>query len=864
MTPMIEQYKEIKAKHQDAMLFFRLGDFYEMFYEDALEGSRLLQITLTSRGRSDEKIPMCGIPYHAAQNYIAKLTKFGRKVALCEQLSDPNEPGIVKRDVVRVVTPGTTLDENILEQKNNNYLVAISFKKEGTTSETRFGLAVCDISTGEFKVTEIQSGKNLQTEIERICPSEAIVKPKLLQNFQTHLKATEAKIFFFGHDFELNPTDFLKDFFKIQNLEAFGLNELPAATEAAALLLHYLQTTQKTDLAHIQGLQTYALSEFMPLDEATLKNLELLSTLRENKKEGSLLWVLDQTVTSMGGRKLRFMLTHPLTDLVKIQARLDSVQELFENSRILDDLREILKEVLDLERLLGRLSLGQGSARDLKGLQISLQKIPYLQSILLSLQSAHLKEILGEMDALPDLAVLIEKSIVDEPPLAVKEGGMIKEGFHAELDELKKISREGKGFIQALQQQEIKRTGINSLKVRFNQVFGYYIEISKANLNAVPQDYIRKQTLVNAERFITPELKEYEEKVLGAEEKIMALEYQIFTELREKVVSEIRRIQKLAQALANLDALCSFAKVALENGYCKPTINESKSINIQGGRHPVVEKMNFSGRFVENDTILDQEKQQILLITGPNMGGKSTYLRQVALIVLMAQIGSFVPAAHAEIGLVDRIFTRVGASDNLVRGQSTFMVEMQETAHILQNATSKSLIILDEIGRGTSTYDGMSIAWSILEFLHDYLQAKTLFATHYHELIALAEKLPHAQNYSVAVKEDEQDGVTFLYKILPGGVDRSYGIEVAKLAGLPQTVIGRAKQILSDLEEGKNLEESRKQVSREQLAIFEEDRVPQSLQPNPELEHLKKLDLNNLTPLQALQKLHEVQSKLKK
>lgn len=876
---MMAQYREIKAKYPDAILFFRLGDFYEMFFDDAIEASRLLQITLTSRNKGDHKAPMCGVPYHAAQNYIAKLTRVGKKVAICEQLSDPNEPGIVKRDVVRVITPGTTLDDQILDQKTNNFLLALTFDpKNNTNKADTFGLAYADISTGELRVTEINSIAELQSELQRIHPREALVPADLLQeNFFNKIHETQLQTFFFTTEVPADSEYLLKNFFGVKDLNGFGIEGNPSAIKAAAILLQYLQETQKTNLQHIQGLQSYELCEFMPVDESTLKNLEITSTLRENKLEGSLLWVLDQTITSMGGRTLRFALTHPLLDANKIQERLDAVEDLYKNPLILDDLREDLKRVLDLERLLARLSLGHGNARDLLGLKSSLESVPNIKCIINNLQAPLLKIILNDLDALPDLVALIENAIVEEPPLAIREGGMIKDGYNSELDEIKKISRDGKGFIQALQEKEIERTGIHSLKIRYNSVFGYYIEISKTNLHAVPADYIRKQTLVNAERFITPELKEYEEKVLGAEEKIVAMEYEIFNNLRLRVVQEIGRIQKLAKAIASLDLLGSFAKVAIDSGYSKPAIHPSTqaTIRVEAGRHPVVEKMSFASRFVPNDVELDHDKNQLLLITGPNMGGKSTYLRQVALITLMAHIGSFVPAAKAEISLVDRIFTRVGASDNLVRGQSTFMVEMQETAYILNHATANSLIILDEIGRGTSTYDGMSIAWAITEFIHDKIGAKTLFATHYHELISLAEKLSNAQNYSVAVKENETDGVVFLYKIVKGGVDRSYGIEVAKLAGLPAEVTSKARQILVDLEEGiveagiqKELTDAMKRPSKDQMEIFgdetiklEQRREHQQIKENPAVEELKKLDLNAITPLEALNKLVELKNK---
>lgn len=835
LTPMMVQYKQMKANYSDAILFFRLGDFYEMFFEDALEASGLLQLTLTARNKGDHKAPMCGIPYHAAPNYIAKLTRLGKKVAICEQLSDPNLPGIVKRDVVRVITPGTTLDDNVLEQKANNFVVTI-VESDGT-----FGLASADLSTGHFQVTELENVKNLLVEMERLHPVEAVILPEM-KNSPVMKTFGEARLstFFFEH---VLPAD---------GGGNVASGESPA-DKAASLLLDYLKQTQKTELSHIRNIERYSTQDFMALDEATLKNLELLSTLRENNKEGSLFWVLDETVTSMGGRYLRYVLTHPLLQQSVIEERLNAVEELVKRPGSLDDIRTSLKNILDLERLLARLSLGHGNARDLLALKNSLQSVPATQKLLANFHSGLLTDISKNLDGMPQLTDVLQRAIVDEPPLAVKEGGMIRDGFHAELDEIKTISREGKGYIQSLQEKEVARTGINSLKIRYNSVFGYYIEVSKANLHAVPADYIRKQTLVNAERYITPELKEYEEKVLGAEEKIVALEYSIFNRLRESVVAEIDAIQKLAQAIARLDLLCSFAKVALTQGYCKPVVTQDFGLMIEGGRHPVVERMSFSSQFVPNDTAFDAT-QKLLLITGPNMGGKSTYLRQTALIVLMAHLGSFVPARRATVGLVDRIFTRVGASDNLVRGQSTFMVEMQETAYILNNATSRSLIILDEVGRGTSTYDGMSIAWAIVEYLHDTVGAKTLFATHYHELITLAEKLPHAENYSVAVRENEAEGVVFLYKIVKGGVDRSYGIEVAKLAGLPDQVVNKARQILVDLEEGSHqeairaeLEDPAKRVPADQMPLFERQQRT--------LEQLQKIDVNSLTPIEALNRI---------
>lgn len=910
------QYRKIKAQYPDAILFFRLGDFYEMFFEDAIEVSRLLQLTLTARSKGEHKAPMCGVPYHAGHNYISRLTKLGKKVALCEQLSDPNLPGIVKRDVVRVITPGTTLDENVLDQKQNNYLLALKKTDEG------FDIAFTDISTGEFRSVKVKTEKELRTEFERIKPVEVIV-PQLLEQSEIlqQLKISFPNTSFFIHAIgkasgaekstvswgagagknaaekhnaeTAQQASVMQGSSKIQNLgeQPKGVGSQNAAARqidgsiqnssmmysgAEALLLDYLSSTQKTLLMHLQNLQSYKVEEYMPLDEATLKNLELLSTLRENKKEGSLLWVLDKTVTSMGGRLLRFFLTHPLLQKGKIEARLQAVEELTRRQLQLQQLREVLKSIMDMERLLARLSLGQGNARDLAGLKVSLQKIPQLLQILHDFTQPLLLQLQTRIDPLEELGTCIEKALVDEPPFSIHEGGMIREGFHAELDELKKISREGKNYIQNLQDQELKKTGISNLKIRYNKISGYYIEISKGQIKNVPDYFIRRQTLVNAERYVTPELKQFEEKILGAEEKMISLEHKLFLELRAQVVAQSGNIQKTAKSIAFLDVLAAFAITALENNYCRPCINTASNIQITAGRHPVIEKMSLSARFVANDIHLCQNQKRLFLITGPNMGGKSTYLRQVALMVLMAQMGSFIPAEKAEIGLVDHIFTRVGASDNLMKGQSTFMVEMQETAYILENATEKSLVILDEIGRGTSTYDGMSIAWSIMEYLHDIIGVKTLFATHYHELISLADKLPHAANYSVAVKEDEKDGVIFLYRILPGGVNRSYGIEVAKLAGLPEKVVIKAKQILHDLEEGvleegihaqlKRPAENQLEIFDQSKAIFTEDesgfqRIQQSLaaqSSHPALEELEKLDVNNLTPLEALNTLEKL------
>lgn len=817
---MMKQYLDIKRRHEGALLFFRMGDFYELFFDDAVEAAKLLDLTLTGRGKDENRVPMCGVPHHAAEGYIAKLTKMGKKVAVCDQVSDPKAAGIVEREVTRIVTPGTTTDDNVLDQKANNFVMAL-------VAGDTFGIAYADVTTGEFASTEIASEKELRAEIERLAPAEIVV-PDAEAAVVARLKTALPDVFFFDHSFE--------------------------GADAASFLMDYLKTTQKTSLDHMKS-AAYDLNNFMPLDEATMKNLELMATLREGKKEGSLLWVLDRTETAMGGRMLRSFVTHPLVQQETIQQRLDAVEELVQERRVQDDLREVLKLVMDIERLLSRLSMGRGSARDVVGLKASLKQVPKVKELLGSAKSSLLTEVRDTIDPLNDLVGLVERVIVEEPPLNMSDGGTIADGFNAELDELKKISRDGKQYMQDLQQKEAEKTGITNLKIRYNKVFGYYLEVSKGQVSKVPQEWIRKQTLVNAERYITPELKEFEEKVLGAQEKMVALEQKIFVEIREQVVAEMERIQRTAKSLALLDVLGAFAAVALENRYCKPVVTESEDIAIEGGRHPVVEQMSFSSRFVPNDTKLEQNGERLQLITGPNMGGKSTYLRQVALTVLMAQIGSFVPADKAAIGLVDRIFTRVGASDNLVRGQSTFMVEMQETSHILEHATAKSLIILDEIGRGTSTYDGMSLAWAITEYLHDTIQAKTLFATHYHELITLADKLTHAVNYSVAVKENAEEGVVFLYKVVRGGVDKSYGIEVAKLAGLPAETVGRAQQILRDLEEGVLEPGIQKELAtrpaQDQPALFERDHHP--LQ-----EKLAELDTENMTPMEALKKLHDI------
>ena len=831
MTPMMQQYMEMKKLHPDAILFFRLGDFYEMFFEDALEASRLLQITLTARNKGENQAPMCGIPYHAADSYISKLTKLGKKVAICEQLSDPKLPGIVQRDVIRVITPGTTLDDNILENKKNNFILGLVKSNEDVAC---YNLAYADITTGEFLATDNLNEKELLAEFIRIAPTEVILEQSVFNNeFITGLRERYCGTFFFAV-----PVKF---------------------DDASLMVMDYLKGTQKQILKHFKEAKSYDVDDYMPLDEATLRNLELTTTMADNKREGSLIWVIDRTTTSMGGRLLRFFVTHPLRNIDNIKKRLDAVACFKNNQAKMFEIIECLKGILDLERLVAKLSLGRSNARDLIGLKNSLLQIPKLKTVLSGLDDVLIQQANGLLNPLFDLVSLIDRAILPDPPLSTSDGNMIADGYDNELDELRKILKQGKSFIKDLQEKEIQRTGINNLKIGYNSVFGYYIEISKAASKNAPAEYIRKQTLVNAERFITPELKEYEEKVLGAEEKIIAIESRIFNEVKDCVVEQVKVIQTTARAVAMVDVLCAFAITAQSNNYCRPDVVEENLIEIKNGRHPVVEKMSISGNFVANDCYLNRSTENVLLITGPNMGGKSTFLRQVALITLMAHIGCFVPADSARIGLTDRIFTRVGASDNLVKGESTFMVEMKEAANILNNATERSLIILDEIGRGTSTYDGVSIAWAMMDYIHNIIKANTLFATHYHELITLADKMEHCANFSVAVREND-NGIVFLYKIVKGGINRSYGIEVAKLAGLPGAIIDKAKQILADLEEGiveKGIEveltEKTSYVSEKQMGIFENGAI---------YNDLKDLDINSLTPIEALNKLEQYKKQL--
>ncbi len=853
---MLKQYDAIKQKYADCILFFRLGDFYEMFESDAVEGSRILNLTLTKR----QETPMCGLPYHAADNYIAKLTRAGKKVAVCEQLSDPTLPGIVTRDVVRVITPGTTFDTHILEDKKNHYIIAVSVGKGGV-----FGLACADITTGEFLLYDCADEASLEEELARLSPAECVVD-RSEKNIPVSLRQY-GKMPVFPHDMWESGEEVLKKQYGVLSLESFGFGDKKQLIDAAGLLLVYLKDTQKSDLSHVRAPKLDAHTDELIVDDVALKNLELIFNMRDHSKEGTLLSVLDKTKTAMGGRLLRNRIMHPSCSEVVLNNRLDAIARLIQNSSLSNGLGEALNGVLDIERLLSKLSIGAGNARDILGIGLSLKTKKVFEDLLQGECArdglfGSLYSQLTQLSSLEMLSAQITRALIDEPPLSTKEGGMIRDGYDAELDELKKITRDGKQIIAEMQQKEIETTGINSLKIRYNNVFGYFVEVTKANLTKVPAHYIRKQTTVNGERFVTPELKELEEKILTAETKSCEIEYRLFTELRTMVHDHTRDLQNYSSVLANIDVLLSLSQVAQNNRYVRPQIVAStEALEIKEGRHPVIESLR-SDHFIPNDVELSTERRCVV-ITGPNMGGKSTYLRQTALIVLMAHLGSFVPAGSAKIPLTDRIFTRVGASDNLVHGQSTFMVEMQETARILHYATPRSLIILDEIGRGTSTYDGVSLAWSILEYIHNVVGAKTLFATHYHELISVADTLPNARNMSVAIKE-EKGTIVFLYRVCEGAINRSYGVEVARLAGLPNEVIAKAKEILLDLEEGivdkavgeKMASEVRqKKTDEAQIDMFA---VPVDPRAHRIIKELDEANVDAMTPLEALNKLYEL------
>jgi DNA mismatch repair protein MutS len=861
---MMRQYLEIKAGYADAILFFRLGDFYEMFMEDAVTASRVLDITLTSRNKgSADEIPLCGIPYHSCQPYIAKLVNAGFKVAICEQVEDPRSAkGIVKREVVRVVTPGLVIDSDTLQPKENNYLLALC--SHGTQA---WGIALLDITTGEFRITEVRDLETVRSEITSVDPREILCAEEAGQSLLTDLGPLLEERFLNrlpDYVFEAEyGRERIQQFFRCESLSAFGCEALPLAQGAAGAVLHYLLETQKGAVEHIHSLVTYHCQDFMALDNNTRRNLELTATLNDQRKNGSLLGVLDGTVTAMGGRKLRHWINRPLIDLVRIRRRHEAVAELVSESLTRETLREGLNGVYDLERLNARISMGNANGKDLAAMKKTLVQLPAIGLQLTDLASVLLRELAADLDPLQDVLQLIEKALVDDPPFVLREGGLIRDGFDRELDDLRQICRTGKGWIARLELQERERTGISSLKVRYNKVFGYYIEVTRTHAAKVPEDYQRKQTLANAERYITPQLKEYEEKVLGAEEKMVVLEFDLFQQVRLQVAEQSQRIQRTAEVLANLDVLQSLAAVAHKRNYVCPEMDDSDLLIIEEGRHPVIEAMPLGENFVPNDVHLDCQENQILIITGPNMAGKSTFMRQVALITLMAHMGSLVPARSARIGMVDRIFTRVGASDNLAQGQSTFMVEMTEAANILRHASPRSLLVLDEIGRGTSTFDGISIAWAVAEFLHDNPQvaAKTLFATHYHELTDLALTCSRVKNFNIAVKEWNEQ-IIFLRRIVPGGASHSYGIQVARLAGLPEAVLGRAREILNNLERGEFEGQGQPKLARRRQ---QPSRPPESQLPlfacvdDPLRARLQDIDIAQLTPLQGLNLLNELQ-----
>jgi len=866
VTPMMEQYFRIKKQHRDTLLFFRLGDFYEMFYEDAKIGSAVLEIALTSR----QKVPMCGVPYHAVNPYLAKLLRRGYKVAVCEQVEDPKTAkGVVKREVIKVLTPGTAVEVELEAGKENVYIVSVSNSEDG------WGLALIDLTSGEMKVMqrEGQDYKALSDELFKTSPKELVFPEgdeewlrRALQrsDLDALLKSpVEAWAFEFSQ-----ARDYLMDHFRVKSLAGFGIDNKNLAVSAAGALLYYLKKVRKDSLALIRKISFIHPSDQMALDASTIRNLELVKNLRDGRVENSLLGVIDYTVTPMGGRLLRSRLLQPLLDCPEIGRRLDAVEESLKDTITRQELRESLKGILDLERLAGKISLAAAHPRDLVALKKSLLPLPKIFSLLEPFQSSIFNDMRGRWDNARDIVELLDRAILDEPAFLLTEGGIIKDGFHPELDDLKEISRSGKSFIALLEKKERERTGISSLKVRYNKIFGYYIEVTKRNLPQVPADYIRKQTLVSSERFLTPELEEYEEKVLRAEERIGELEVKLFNDVREKIAAETARLQKIASDIAALDVHSSLGELAARRNYFRPDVNAGEIMKIKNGRHPVIEIANAEP-FIPNDTYLDRDEDQILIITGPNMGGKSTYLRQVALICILAQMGSFVPAQECLIGAVDRIFTRIGAMDFLSVGQSTFMVEMLETANILNNATPRSLILLDEVGRGTSTFDGLSIAWAVAEYLHENVEirAKTLFATHYHELTELALTLKRIKNYHVAVKEWKEE-VVFLRKIIAGPSDQSYGIHVAKLAGIPRDVVVRAREILFNLEKQEldetglpRIARTSKKRDKSQLLLFQKDREQEILREMKD--ELASCDVASLTPLAALNLLSRLVEKLR-
>ena len=874
-TPMMQQYLETKKDYPNCILFYRLGDFYEMFFEDAEIASKELELTLTGKScGQEEKAPMCGVPYHAVDTYLNRLVNKGYKVAICEQVEDPKlAKGLVKREVTRIVSRGTNLDTQALEASENNYLMCIVYLENGT------GISVADITTGDFYVTEVKDIRGINDEINKYSPKEIICNDAFLMSdfpFET-LKARNDLSYeaISPHHFDERETlKALKLHFKVNSIEGLGLLDYKEATIAAGAILSYLFETQKNSLSNLTNINIYDTSAYMHLDASTRRNLELTETMREKQKRGSLLWVLDKTKTAMGGRLLRSCIEQPLLDIKEMNRRLDFVEELSGNNVYRDEMREYLQGVYDLERLLGRISYKSANARDLIAFKNSLFLLPHIKTILSDFDTDLASEITEELDPLSDIYSMIDEAIIEEPPLTLKEGGIIKDGFMPEIDTFRKAKTDGKSWLLELEAKDRERTGIKNLKIKYNKVFGYYYEVTNSFLDLVPEDYIRKQTLVGAERYTTPELKEMEDTILNAEDKLYGLEYEVFCNIRDSIAAKVDRIYKTSKAIAKLDMYTSLSYVAERNHYVRPKLNEKGEIKITDGRHPVVEKLMEGGLFIPNNTHLDSNKNLIAIITGPNMAGKSTYMRQVALIVLMAQIGSFVPAKEANIGIVDRLFTRVGASDDLASGQSTFMVEMNEVANILRNATSKSLLILDEIGRGTSTFDGLSIAWAVIEHISNkkILGAKTLFATHYHELTELEGKMSNVNNYCIAVKENGDD-IVFLRKIIKGGADRSYGIQVARLAGIPEIVLNRAKEIADQISDNditekiqsiqvniKNDEKASKPANNDedvnQMSLFD------TVTDADIIDELLSLDLTNMTPLDALNNLSRLQNKL--
>lgn len=876
LSPMMQHYVKTKEENKDCIIFYRLGDFYEMFFDDAVTTSRELELTLTGKDCGlTERAPMCGVPYHAAEVYINRLVAKSYKVAICEQMEDPKEAkGMVRREVIRVVTPGTNLNTQALDETKNNYIMAVVYLSN------RFGIAIADVTTGDFMVTEVDKIRTLLDEVYKFSPAEIICNEAFcmsgvdLDEIKNRLNISLYPLESWYFDDDL-CTRTLKEHFHVGNLEGLGLKDYECATIGAGALLTYLLETQKNSLEHMRAITPYITDRFMVIDSSSRRNLELTEALREKVKRGSLLWVLDKTKTAMGARMLRSFIEQPLIDEDAINRRLDALEEI--NSREMDreEIREYLNPIYDMERLIGRVSYQSANPRDMISFKSSISMIPYIKQLVKSFSMEEMQCIYDDMDDLRDLYTLLESAIVEEPPLAMKEGGIIKDGYNENVDHFREAKTKGKSWLAELEAQEREKTGIRNLKIKYNKVFGYYLEVTNSFKDMVPDHYTRKQTLTNAERYITPRLKELEDMILGAEDKLYALEYELFVNVRNTISREVERIQRTAKAIAKLDTYISLALVASRNNFVRPKINTKGIIDIKNGRHPVVEKMIPNDMFIPNDTYLDNNKNRVSVITGPNMAGKSTYMRQTALIVLMAQIGSFVPAEKADIGIADRIFTRVGASDDLASGQSTFMVEMTEVANILRNATARSLLILDEIGRGTSTFDGLSIAWAVIEYISNtkILGAKTLFATHYHELTELEGKLAGVNNYCIAVKE-RGDDIVFLRKIVKGGADKSYGIQVAKLAGVPDIVIERAKELVEELVSAditaavKDIaSENKKTKTKPQVHLDELDLEQISLfdtvKDDDVLEELKNIDVSNLTPIDALNTIYKLQNKLK-